>query len=87
MKLVLAITNNKKKSNNKDANVPILTYKNSGCVIPLNNWENPKYFTASVPSLFHFGIGGHVSTTRGSKIGNIPLELWDKWALLHYLRE
>lgn len=37
MKLVSAITNHKRKSNNKDAYTTILTYKNSGRVIPLND--------------------------------------------------
>ncbi len=84
MKFVSAITNHKRKSNNKDANTPILTYNNSGKVVPLNDWENPEYFTASFPSLFLFGIGGHISTTRGSKKGNIPIGLWGKWVLLHH---
>ncbi len=78
MKLVSAITNHKKKSNNENANIPILSYKNSDRVVRLNNWENPEYFTTSFPSLFPFGIGGHVCTTRGSKKRNIPLELWGK---------
>ncbi len=37
MKLVSAITNYKKKSNNEDANISILTYKNSGRVVLLND--------------------------------------------------
>ncbi len=78
MKLVSAITNHKRKSNKKDANRPILTYKNSGRVVSLNDWESSKYFTISFPSVFFFGIGGHVSTIRGSKKGNIPLKLWGK---------
>ncbi len=85
MKLVSAITNYKRKSNNEDANTPILTYKNSGRVVPLNDWENLKYFMASFSSLFSFGIGGHISRIRGSKKGNIPLKLRGKWALLHHL--
>lgn len=38
--LISAITNQKKKSNNKDTNTPILTYKNSGYIVFLNDWEN-----------------------------------------------
>ncbi len=37
MKSVLAITNYKRKFNNKNANIPILIYKNSSKVVPLNN--------------------------------------------------
>lgn len=75
MKLVLAITNHKRKSNNKDANTPILTYKNSGSIIPLNDWKNLDYFTTSFPFFFSFGIRGHISITRDSKKVNILLEL------------
>lgn len=37
IKLVLAITNHKKKSNNKNTNLPILIYKNSRSIISLND--------------------------------------------------
>lgn len=37
IKLVLAITNYKRKYINEDNNLPILTDKNNGRVIPLNN--------------------------------------------------
>ncbi len=50
MKLVSAITNHKKKSNDEDTNIPILTFKNSGKIIPLYDWENVEYYT----TFFHF---------------------------------
>lgn len=84
IKLVFAITNHKRKSNNKDDNIPIVTYKNSSRVVHLNNWENLVYFMAFLPSLFLFGIGDHVSITHGSKKRNVPLDLWSKWVLLHH---
>ncbi len=87
MKLVLAKTNHKRKSNNKDANTLIPIYKNSGRVVSLNDWENSEYFTTFFSSFFFFSIGGYVSTMRGSQKGNIPLELWDKWALLYHSRK
>lgn len=74
MKLVSAICNHKRKSNNQDVNTLILTYKNPGRVISLNDWDNPEYFTASLPSLFAFGTGDHISTTNSSRKYKIPLE-------------
>lgn len=37
IKLILAITNYKKKSINKNNNLSILIYKNNECIISLNN--------------------------------------------------
>lgn len=75
MKLVSAITNHKNKSNNNFADFPILRYKNGGRVIFLNDWENSEYFTASFPTIFLFGIEGHISTTHGSRKKRMPLEV------------
>ena len=44
IKLVLAISNYKKKSNNQDTNKPISIYKNAYYIILLNNWKNSNYF-------------------------------------------
>ena len=46
IKLVLVISNYEKKSNNNNANILILTYKNTRCIIQLNDWDNSKYFIA-----------------------------------------
>lgn len=67
MKLVSAITNYKSRSNNDNTNSLILTYQNNGYVTPLNDWDNPEYFTASFPTLSPFGIGGHLSTANSPK--------------------
>lgn len=72
IKLILAITNYKKKSINKDNNLPILIYKNNEYVIPL------KYFTAFFPSFFLFGIKGHVFIVYNFKKENILLKIWGK---------
>ena len=44
IKLVSAITNHKRKFNNKDINIPIFIYKNSQHIIFLNDLENLEYF-------------------------------------------
>lgn len=67
MKLVLAISNDKNRSNNDKINSLILTYQNYGRITPLNNWDNQKYFTACFPTFILFKIGNHLSTTNGLK--------------------
>lgn len=67
MKSVLPITNNKKNPNNAYANDLILIYTNHKYIIFLKNWENPKFFTVSFPTLFLLRIRDHVSITHGQK--------------------
>ncbi len=37
----------------------IISYCSNGQLIPLNNWEDPYYFTSAFPFLFLFRTGGH----------------------------
>lgn len=74
IKLVLTICNHKKKSN-QDVNILILTYKNPICIISLNNWNNPEYFIAFLPSLFFFDTRSHISITNSSRKYKILLKL------------
>lgn len=67
MKLVLAICNQKRKTNNPDLNTPILTYKNPGFVIPLHHWNNPEYFAVSFFSLFLMGTESYISAINSSR--------------------
>lgn len=60
IKLVSAISNHKKKSNNQNVNTLILSYKNLDCIISLNDWDNPKYFTVSFSFLFLFSTRCHI---------------------------
>lgn len=87
MKLVSAVTNYKRGAALSDnVDLPILTYKNSGRPIPLNDWENPNYFTSAFPTLFPFGIGGHLGSCTDGKTAKISLQAWGKWALSHHSR-
>lgn len=75
MKLVLAITNYKKNPNNAYINTPIFIYINYECIVSLNNWENPKFFTTSFLTLFSFRIRGYIFTTHNQKKEKILLEV------------
>lgn len=78
MKLVLAIINYKNRSNNDNTNFPILIYQNNGCVTPLNDWNNPEYFTVSFSTFFLFGIEGHLSTINGLEKEKMLIKAWGK---------
>lgn len=57
----------------------IVTYRNKGRLIPLNDWEDPHYFTDAFPCLFPFGSGGHLKQRKRP----MSLEAWAKWTLQH----
>ena len=69
-----------------DGNRPepsLITYQSKGCAVPLNDWDNPAFFTAAFPTLFLFGTGGHLCRTRRTALS---IETWAKWALTHHSR-
>ena len=79
MKLVSAVTNYKNKAAlNEHMDLPVLTYINNGRSTPLNDWNNPNYFTAAFPTLFPFGIGGHLATKDCPRKTKVSLEAWAK---------
>lgn len=87
MKLVLAVTNHKRTAASEDTSeIPILTYENNGRPVPLNDWENPDYFTSAFPTLFPFVIGCHLTKKDDPRKSQVSLQAWGKWALLHHSR-
>ena len=75
IKLSLAISNHKTKSNNQDGNTTLLIYKNASSIVILNSWNNPEYFTVSFSFLIFFDIRGYISAINFSKKGKILLKL------------
>ena len=63
----------------------IITYRHQGQAQPLNDYEDSFFFTATFPTLFLFGNGGHLGELRNRKI-NVSLTTWAWWALLHHTR-
>lgn len=62
---------------------PLVTYQSNGHAAPLNDWEDPSFFPAAFPTLFPFGVGGHLSSSRKTRIS---IAAWAKWALNHHSR-
>lgn len=87
LKLVSALTNYKNNEKaGEEVDLPFLTYTNKGNLTPLNDWDNPNYFTASFLTLFPFGIGGHITPTEHPRKAKVSLKAWGKWALSHHSR-
>ncbi len=57
-----------------------ILYCNSGQLVPLNDWEDPHYFTSTFLCLFPFGTGSNLEQRKGP----ISLEVWAKWTLQHH---
>ncbi len=66
-KLVLALVNHKNSGTliNFASKASVLSYQTKSYIIPLNDWENPDYFTAAFPTLFPFGADSHLTQKDG----------------------
>jgi hypothetical protein len=63
-------------------NKPVIFYTMHGQISLLDQWNDPRYFTAAFPTLFPTGIGGHLEDRP------FPLSLGSfvEWALKHHSR-
>jgi hypothetical protein len=50
----------------------------------INSFTEPDYFTAAFPTLFPFGIGGHLGDANGNRPETISLKAFAKYAMLHH---
>ena len=66
-KLVSALVNHKNSGTLIDlmSKALVLSYQTKGYIIPLNNGENPDYFTVAFATLFLFGVGSHLTQKDG----------------------
>jgi hypothetical protein len=63
-------------------NVPVIFYTMRGQISLLDQWSDPRYFTAAFPTLFPIGIGGHLEDRPFA----ISLGSLMEWALRHHSR-
>ena len=52
-------------------------------MVPKSAYHDSDYFTASFPTLFPYGTGGHKDSRRTE---DVSLEAWAKWTLKHHSR-
>ncbi len=76
--LLSAIGNIKAQAFNPDPpRSDIITFCTRGQPVPLNDWEDPHYFTSTFPCLFPFGTGGYLEQRKEP----MSLETWAKWTI------
>jgi Domain of unknown function (DUF6570) len=63
---------------------PHISYKTSQDLPLINSFTDPDYFTAAFPTLFPFGIGGHLGDANGNRPETISLKAFAKYAMLHH---
>lgn len=87
-KLISALANHKDSETPIDpaSEAPVLTYQSRDYVKPLNDWDNPDFFTAAFPTLFPFGVGGYLTKKDEPGQIRISLQSWAKWTLSHHSR-
>ncbi len=78
------IPDNEEDSPNGYSRLPHITYKTTQHVPPMNAFTDPDYFTAAFPTLFPFGIGGHLGDANGDRPEEISLKVFAKYAMLHH---
>lgn len=64
--------------------VPHISYKTPQELPLMNSFTDPVYFTAAFPTLFPFGIGGHLGDAKGSRPEEVSLKAFAKYAMLHH---
>lgn len=80
IKLISVLANHKdsKTTINPASKAPVLIYQNKYYVKPLNNCNNPDFFTAAFSTLFLFGIGGHQTKKDELRQIWVFLQSWAK---------
>jgi hypothetical protein len=60
-------------SSNNPPRLPHISYQTARELPLINSYTNPDYFTAAFPTLFPFGIGGHLGNLNRNRLETISL--------------
>ncbi len=76
-------TENDDRGNEPPSYIPQIRFGATNNLTPMNSYKDKDFFTAAYPTLFPFGIGGHIEddSLRSEKLS---LESFAKWALGHH---
>jgi hypothetical protein len=69
---------------NDRSRLPHISYKTTRELPLINSFTEPDYFTAAFPTLFPFGIGGHLGDANGDRPEEVSLKAFAKYAMLHH---
>jgi hypothetical protein len=78
------IPDDKEDSPNGYSRLPHITYKTTQHIPPINAFTDSDYFTAAFPTLFPFGIGGHLGDANKDCLKKIFLKVFIRYAMLYY---
>jgi hypothetical protein len=71
-------------TSNDHSRLPHISYKTTRELPLINSFSDPDYFTAAFPTLFPFGIGGHLGDANGDRPEEVSLKAFAKYAMLHH---
>jgi hypothetical protein len=69
---------------NDNSRLPHISYKTTQHLPPMSAFTDPDYFTAAFPTLFPFGIGGHLGDANGDRPEEVSLKAFARYTMLHH---
>ncbi|KAH8800697.1 hypothetical protein F5884DRAFT_534125 [Xylogone sp. PMI_703] len=69
---------------NDNCRLPHVSYKTTQHLPPMSAFTDPDYFTAAFPTLFPFGIGGHLGDANGDRPEEVSLKAFARYTMLHH---
>ena len=69
---------------NRRTRLPHISYNTTQHLPLINAFTDPDYFTAAFPTLFPFGIGGHLGDANGDRPEEISLKAFAIYTMLHH---
>jgi hypothetical protein len=69
---------------NDDSRLPHISYKTIEHLPLMNAFTDPDYFTAAFPTLFPFGIAGHLGDVNGDRPEVVSLKTFARYTMLHH---
>ena len=69
---------------NDNSRLPHISYKTAQHLPPMSAFTDPDYFTAAFPTLFPFGIGGHLGDANGDRPEEVSLKAFARYTMLHH---
>ena len=69
---------------NDNSRLPHISYKTTQHLPLMSSFTDPDYFTAAFPTLFPFGIGGHLGDANGDRPEEVSLKAFARYTMLHH---
>lgn len=69
---------------NDNGHLPHISYQTTRELPLINAFTDPDYFTAAFPTLFPFGIGGHLGDANGHRPEEVSLKAFARYTILHH---